>query len=78
MTESIFKYIWRCAKCSNHLANVHKMEGMLKQEKKCPKCKSLNVLTLANKEIFIQCKTYDPHTNGYERDYEENFEYPSF
>ncbi len=38
---------------------------MLKEEKKCPKCKALNTLTLNNKEIIITCKLYDPSINGY-------------
>ena len=58
-------YIWRCAKCSYHFANISKIEGMLKEEKKCPKCKSLNMITLTSKEISIKCKLYDPNTNGY-------------
>ena len=41
---------------------------MLREEKKCPKCKSLNILTLSNKEIIIRCKLYDPTTNGYRED----------
>jgi phage FluMu protein Com len=31
------------------------MEGILKQEKKCPKCKSINMLLLSENEIRIQC-----------------------
>ena len=58
-------YIWRCAKCSYHFANISKVEGMLKEEKKCPKCKSLNVITLTSKEISIECKLFNPNTNGY-------------
>ncbi|MBU4332631.1 hypothetical protein KKD19_03115 [Patescibacteria group bacterium] len=68
-------YIWRCAKCSCHLANIVKIDGMLKQEKKCPKCKSLNTLTLANKEISIQCKIFDPSINGYGDEEAEGYSY---
>ena len=76
MSGDSYKYIWRCAKCSNHFANITKMDGILKQEKKCPKCKSLNVLTLGNKEIFIHCKLYDPNTNDYRNEFESNNPYP--
>ena len=76
MVDSI-KYIWRCARCSNHFANIVKTQGSLKQEKKCPKCKSLNELTLTNKEIFIHCKFFDPEINGYGKTLEENYPYPA-
>ena len=52
-------FIWRCAKCSCHFANIEKNDGVLKQEKKCPKCKSLNILTLSENEIKIHCKCGD-------------------
>jgi len=68
MSSQNYVYMWRCAKCFYHFANIHKMEGMLKEEKKCPKCKSLNVITLTNKEILINCKLYDPALNGYSGD----------
>ena len=58
-------YMWRCAKCFYHFANISKVEGLLKEEKKCPKCKSLNILTLTSKEIILTCKLYNPETNGY-------------
>lgn len=76
MPDSTYNYIWRCAKCSCHFANITKMDGILKQEKKCPKCKSLNVLTLGNREIFIHCKLFDPSTNGYRDEFIENHPYP--
>ena len=57
--------MWRCAKCFYHFANIAKVEGLLREEKKCPKCKSLNTLTLTSKEINLNCKLYDPATNGY-------------
>ncbi|MFH1412404.1 MAG: hypothetical protein ABIG10_00005 [bacterium] len=56
MPDNNYKYIWRCAKCSYHFANVINLGGSLKQEKKCPKCKSINTLTLTDKEILLQCK----------------------
>ncbi len=52
------------------------MDGVLKQEKKCPKCKSINIITLANKEIFIHCKLYDQNTNDYRNEFENNYPYP--
>ena len=76
MPDNSYNYIWRCAKCSCHFANITKMEGMLKQEKKCPKCKSLNTITLGNKEIFIHCKFFDPDIDGYHSESMENYPYP--
>lgn len=76
MSDNSYNYIWRCAKCSNHFANITKMEGILKQEKKCPKCKSLNQITLGNREIFIHCKFFDPQINSYSDEFEENFSHP--
>ena len=75
MAETI-KYIWRCARCSNHFANIVKAEGAVKQEKKCPKCKSINELTLTNKEIFIHCQFFDAEANQYNRIVEENYPFP--
>ncbi len=49
-------YIWRCAKCSCHFANITKINGNVRQEKKCPKCKALNLLNITNQEINIRCK----------------------
>ena len=51
-----YGYIWRCAKCSCHFSNIIKVNGFLKQEKKCPKCKSVNILGLTNDEISIICR----------------------
>lgn len=76
MPDNVYKYIWRCAKCSSHFTNITKMDGILKQEKKCPKCKSLNILTLANREIFIHCKFYDPNINDYGNEMSSNYPYP--
>ena len=67
-------YIWRCAKCSCHFANIIKLEGNLKQEKKCPKCKSLNILTLTDKEILVQCKY---PTEEMEEEAREDYAYPT-
>ncbi|MDO8669380.1 MAG: hypothetical protein Q7K65_03750 [Candidatus Buchananbacteria bacterium] len=53
--DSSYGYIWRCAKCSCHFSNIIKVEGAIKQEKKCPKCKSLNILGLTDDEISIIC-----------------------
>ncbi len=75
MSENNYNYIWRCAKCSNHFANISKMEGVIRQEKKCPKCKSLNILTLGNKEIFIHCKFFNPNINDYEDEQRYNHPY---
>jgi len=52
-----YEYIWRCAKCSHHLANIVKAEGVLKQEKKCPKCKSINVLNFDNGNTTVECRS---------------------
>ena len=76
MSDCEIKYIWRCAKCSNHFANISQSEGFIKQEKKCPKCKSINFLTLTQKEIYINCKFFDPRTNGYTEELEDNYSYP--
>jgi len=76
MADGAVKYIWRCSKCSNHFANIHNSDGVVKQEKKCPKCKTLNILTLTPKEIFIQCKFFDPGANGYREDYEDIYPFP--
>ena len=74
MSNTTFVFIWRCARCTSHFANINKTEGLLQQEKKCPKCKSLNILTLNNKEIHIHCKLYDPNLNGYNsEEFEESY-----
>ena len=75
MSEDTFKYIWRCAKCSYHFTSISRVEGVLRQEKKCPKCKSLNILTLTDKEIIIHCKLFDRQANEYGREVEENYRY---
>lgn len=64
MSDCEFQFIWRCLKCSNHFANIKKSEGILNQEKKCPKCKSLNAIKLENNKIYAICKPYDPIANG--------------
>lgn len=77
MTNSSYKYIWRCARCSCHFTNIYKMDGVLKQEKKCSKCKSINQLTLTNKDISIHCKFFDPEINGYDYEQEGDYPYPA-
>ena len=77
MSNGSYNFIWRCTKCSNHFANITKMDGTIKQEKKCPKCKSVNTITLTNNEIFIQCKLHDSDiNNGCRNDFENNSPYP--
>lgn len=73
MPEAAYKYIWRCARCSSHFANVYKTEGIIKQEKKCPKCKSLNTLTLSAKEIYIHCLFYDPQKNSFQEEIDRTY-----
>lgn len=75
MSDQQNRYIWRCAKCTNHLGNILETDGFIKIEKKCNKCKSLNLLTLTNKEIYIQCKIFDPRTNGYNGEVLDNIAY---
>jgi len=75
MSDSPVKYIWRCAKCSCHFSNISQIEGVLRQEKKCPKCKSLNILTLTDKEIIIHCKLFDRQTKNYQEEVQENYNY---
>lgn len=75
MPEQTYQFIWRCANCSSHFANIARVDGIIKQEKKCPKCKSVNQLTLTNKEIMIRCKLYDPATQGYTEEMIENHHY---
>lgn len=65
MANTNYTYMWRCAKCFCHFANIARVEGLLKEEKKCPKCKALNILTLTSKEIIINCKLFDPSINSY-------------
>lgn len=59
-------YTWRCAKCFYHFANIAKVEGIIEEEKKCPKCKALNILTLTNKEIMLDCKLDQDNAAGYQ------------
>ena len=72
MASSDYKHMWRCIKCGNHFANIQNSEGLVKMEKKCPKCKSLNSLTLTDKEVYMQCRFYDQRINGYNANLEEN------
>jgi len=66
MSDSNSSYIWRCAKCSAHFANISRVGGLIKIEKKCPKCKALNILTLSKKEIILQCKFPEEENGPYE------------
>jgi len=69
-------YTFRCAKCSCHFSNILEFNGLIKVEKKCPKCKALNIITISNKEIDIQCKLTEDQVApppGYnESDYWDN------
>jgi len=76
MQENGNHYIWRCAKCSSHFTNIYQIKGILKQEKKCSKCKSINMLTLTDKEIFIHCKFFDSDANTYTHKTEESYSFP--
>lgn len=76
MANGSYKYIWRCAKCSNHLTNIMQIDGIVKQEKKCPKCKSINILTFANGEIFIKCRFFNPNIGSYSDESGDNYLYP--
>jgi phage FluMu protein Com len=67
------EFIWRCTRCSNHFSIITTTQGIIKQEKKCPKCKWLNILTLTDKEIFIHCK---PGETAQENYYEETGDFP--
>lgn len=75
MAADVYKYIWRCAKCYCHFANINQINGVLKLEKKCPKCKALNELTLSGQEIHIICKFFDQNGNGCDSAVEENYSY---
>lgn len=72
MPENNYKYIWRCAKCSAHFANIIKLEGNIKQEKKCPKCKALNILNLNNKEMMIICRQHEEGETEINSNYQYN------
>ena len=73
MEEKSYKYIWRCAKCGCHFSSIFQAQGTIKQEKKCPKCKSHNSVALNDKEIYIHCKFYDTRTNDYSQEMAEAF-----
>lgn len=75
MERGNYKYIWRCAKCSNHFSNILKIEGSIIQEKKCPKCKSINVINFDNKDVNIKCRFYDPDLSIYKEDANNDFVY---
>jgi phage FluMu protein Com len=61
-------YTLRCGKCSSHFSNILEFNGLIKLEKKCPKCKALNIFTLSNKEIIVQCKMADSNTPDHDND----------
>lgn len=76
MCANGYQYIWRCVRCSNHLCSIIKMDGLVKMEKKCPKCKAINVVTFVNEEISIKCKLYSGNKEdfvGNVREIGENF-----
>lgn len=73
MADDVYKYIWRCARCSNHFANISMANGTLKEEKKCCKCKSVNYLTLTNGDIYIHCRLPEKESREYENTYGETF-----
>lgn len=58
-------YTLRCAKCTCHFANIVHLSGIVKIEKKCPKCKYLNTIILSEKEINIQCRLTEEAGQGY-------------
>lgn len=64
---------WRCAKCAYHFANIFIIEGAIKEAKKCPKCKSLNTLSMTSKEINIKCISNDLNTNDYPENTETDY-----
>lgn len=66
MAEANPQFIWRCVKCSSHFANMISLSGNLKLEKKCPKCKALNSLTINNKEINLNCLYPEPSENNFD------------
>lgn len=72
MAEQDYKYIWRCAKCTCHISSIYKAEGIIKQEKKCSKCKSMNTITLTNNEIYIHCKFHDSQNGNCDKRVEES------
>lgn len=69
MLDQDNNFIWRCAKCSCHFVNVVKTDGLVKMEKKCPKCKAVNVITLSAKEVSIQCKMNGEGNNLSQEEY---------
>lgn len=75
MPDQNYTYTWRCAKCFYHFANISKVEGLLKEEKKCPRCKSLNILTFAESEIIVHCKLYSPAGNDYSAENDAGYDY---
>lgn len=64
MHEAGVKYMWRCVKCASHFANIMRLDGTVSMEKKCPKCKCVNVLNHRNGEISLKCKICDTEANN--------------
>jgi phage FluMu protein Com len=73
MADEIYKYVWRCVRCSNHFANISFSTGTLKEEKKCPKCKSINYLTLNNGDIYVHCRQLESGISDNENSYGETY-----
>lgn len=71
MKDKQYKFIWRCSKCSNHLLNVVEAEGVIKQEKKCSKCKAINYLSFQNDNLSVGCNT-DPERDYYLKQKQSN------
>jgi phage FluMu protein Com len=70
MTAEQCKYMWRCVKCSNHFASIMHLDGIVRIEKKCPKCKCVNLLNYSNGEISLKCKISSPEVNNnFENEY---------
>lgn len=63
MSFQEIKLIWRCANCSNHLADIIKARGVLQINKKCSKCKSINLLSILNGEVSIRCNSDKENEN---------------
>jgi len=58
-------YTLRCAKCTSYFSTILAINGQLKMEKKCPKCKALNTFTLNSKQITIDCRISDTATDNF-------------
>jgi phage FluMu protein Com len=47
------------------------MDGSVKMEKKCPRCKAVNVVAFINEEISIKCKLYPGGKEGFRQGFIE-------